>query len=608
MWRLLEDPAISHAYTNFLVAAGQQPGRHQGPKWHDGDFYKWLEATAAVYAITRDAQFDRLMDRVIDVIGKVQRDDGYIHTPVLIEQRMGTAGPTAEFQDRLDFETYNMGHLMTAACVHFRATGKTSLLDIACRAADYLACFYATAAPELARSAICPSHYMGMVELYRTTCRPEYLELATSLIEIRDLVSAGSDDNQDRLPFRQQTRAVGHAVRANYLYAGVADVVAETGDATLLSTLQALWADVVTHKMYITGACGALYDGASPDGSPDQASITRVHQAYGRDYQLPNATAHNETCASIGNVLWNWRMLSLTGDARFADTLELVLFNLLSGIGLDGKSFFYTNTLRQMDLPFELRWSRTRTEYISCFCCPPNIVRTVAESSGYAYSVSDDGVWVNLYGGSSLDTRVGDGSQLRLTQRTNYPWEGRVVVTVEVAPAERFALMLRIPSWASGATVHVDGAVETVRSGTYHQVRRIWRAGDVLELDLPLQPRLMQAHPLVEETRNQVAITRGPLVYCLESTDLPDDLRVSEVLLPRQTRLVSFAKADGPLMGMTLLKATATWRREDRGFDAPLYREVPDQTPQETEITLIPYFAWANRGASEMSVWLPLAS
>jgi DUF1680 family protein len=605
MWRLLEDPAVSHAYTNFLVAAGEQPGRHRGPKWHDGDFYKWLEATAAVFAITRDAQLDLLMDRVIDVIGKVQRDDGYIHTPVLIEQRKS---PATEFQNRLDFETYNMGHLMTAACMHFRATGNRSLLDIACRAADYLHRFYARAAPELARNAICPSHYMGMIELYRTTRQHKYLELAQSLVELRELVSDGSDDNQDRLPFRQQTRAVGHAVRANYLYAGVADVVAETGDTSLLNTLQALWTDVTTRKIYITGACGALYDGASPDGSADQASITRVHQAYGRDYQLPNATAHNETCASIGNALWNWRMLSLTGDVRFADMLELVLFNLLSGIGLDGKSFFYTNTLRQVDLPFELRWSRTRTGYISCFCCPPNIVRTIAEAGGYAYSISEDAVWVNLYGASSLDTHLGDGSRVRLRQQTNYPWEGRVVVTFEEAPLGPFALMLRIPQWATGATLNVNGAVETVKNGTYHEVRRTWRAADQVTLDLPMQPRLMQAHPLVEETRNQVAVMRGPLVYCLESTDLPDRVRVGEVCVPRDVRLASMTETDGPLSGMTLLKATAAWRVEDSRFDAPLYREVPRQKTDETEITLIPYFAWANRGISEMSVWLPLAS
>ena len=199
MWRLLADPAISHAYANFLIAAGDQPGSHKGPKWHDGDFYKWLEAAAAAYAITRDEGLDRLMDQVIGTIGRVQREDGYIHTPVIIEERLRNETTLAEFQERLDFETYNMGHLMTAACMHVRATHKRSLLDIACRAADYLYRFYQTAAPELARNAICPAHYMGVIELYRTTREPKYLELGKNLIEIRDLVSAGSDDNQDRV-------------------------------------------------------------------------------------------------------------------------------------------------------------------------------------------------------------------------------------------------------------------------------------------------------------------------------------------------------------------------------------------------------------------------
>ena len=608
MWRLLEHPDISHAYANFVIAAGEQPGRHAGPKWHDGDFYKWLEAAAAVYATTRDPLRESLMDRVIDTIGRAQRQDGYLHTPIVIEQRGGDTPGATEFQERLDFETYNMGHLMTAACIHFRATGKRSLLAIARRAADYLYRFHTTAAPELARNAICPSHYMGVIELYRTTGDRKYLELGKNLVELRDLVSGGTDDNQDRLPFRQQTQAVGHAVRANYLYAGVADVVAETGDTSLLDTLQTLWTNVVTRKMSITGGCGALYDGASPDGSPDQASINRVHQAYGRDYQLPNATAHNETCASVGNVLWNWRMLSITGDARFADTLELVLFNVLSSIGLDGKSFFYTNTLRQVELPFDLRWSRTRTPYISCFCCPPNIVRTIAESSGYAYSVSEDGVWVNLYGGSVLDTRFGSGSRIRLAQHSAYPWEGRVVLTIQDASAEPFALRVRIPGWATGASLQVNGSTETTTSGTYHEVRRAWRAGDTVELDLPLRPRRMQAHPRVEETRNQVAIMRGPLVYCLESTDLGNGLRIDDVLVPRDIELTPFAETDGPLTGMTLLRGTAAARKQDTGFRTELYREVSTQPAHETDITLIPYFGWGNRGPSEMSVWLPLAS
>ena len=252
---------------------------------------------------------------------------------------------------------------------------------------------------------------MGVIELYRVTRDPRYLELGRNLVEIRDLVTNGGDDNQDRVPFREQDRAVGHAVRANYLYAGVADIVAETGDESLMTVLETLWQSVVQQKMYITGGCGALHDGASPDGSPEQQTITRVHQAYGREYQLPNTTAHNETCANIANAMWNWRMLLLTGEARFADVMELVFYNsALAGISLDGKKFFYTNTLRQVDdLPYELRWSKTRAPYISCFCCPPNLVRMIAEVNGYAYSLSDE----CAVGTSLRQQQVGDDNRRR---------------------------------------------------------------------------------------------------------------------------------------------------------------------------------------------------
>jgi len=263
MWRLLDDPEISHAYANFRIAAGLQEGDHRGPKWHDGDLYKWVEAACHVLGVTGDAELDRLLDGVVEVIGHAQRADGYIHTPVMIAARNQARSGRA-FQERLHFETYNVGHLMTAACAHHQATGKVSLLQIAVRAADYLYRFYRRAAPELARNAICPAHYIGAIDLYRETGDPRYLELARSLIDIRDLVVDGGDDNQDRLPFREQMVAAGHAVRANYLYAGVADVYAETGDPSLLQTLERLWTDVTSRKMYVTGGCGALYDGASP--------------------------------------------------------------------------------------------------------------------------------------------------------------------------------------------------------------------------------------------------------------------------------------------------------------------------------------------------------
>ena len=380
LWRLISDPTVSHIWQNFLVAAGLKEDRFRGPRWQDGDLYKWVEAAAWVYGLSRDAALDARMDEVIAMIARVQRPDGYLHTPVIIaHDRLGE--DAAPFQDRMDFEMYNLGHLMTAACAHQEATGKRTLLDVAEKAARFLAEAFRTPTPQLARNAVCPAHYMGLVDLYRTTGHREYLDLVVKLLEMRTLMQGGGDDNQDRIPFRQQTAALGHAVRANYLFAGAADVFSETGDATLLGALEAVWRSVVFQKMHITGGCGALYDGASPDGAKDQKVITRVHQAYGREYQLPSLTAHNETCANIGNALWNWRMLRLTGEARFADVAERVLYNsMLSGISLDGKRFFYTNALKRVSqMPFELRWSRTREPFLSCFCCPPNVVRMIAQ-------------------------------------------------------------------------------------------------------------------------------------------------------------------------------------------------------------------------------------
>ena len=367
MRRLMEDNHYSQYFRNFEIAAGLAEGDYRGASFNDGDFYKLLEAECATYAVTRDAALDEHLDRVIAVIAKAQRADGYLHTPVLIGERKGDP-KAVPFRDRNNFEVYNMGHLMTTACVHHRATGKTSLLAVATKAADFLAKSFANPTPEQARNSICPSHYMGMIDLYRETGEPRYLEAAKGFFAMRDLVAKsddGGDDNQDRIPFLKQDEAVGHAVRANYLFAGAADLFAETGDPATWQMLERVWKNVVQEKLYLTGACGALYDGASPDGSKDQKHITRIHQAYGRNYQLPNTTAHTETCANIGNVLWNWRMFLASGEARFMDVLELALYNsVLSGVSLDGTNFFYTNPLRVTDpMPVNLRWSRTRVPY-----------------------------------------------------------------------------------------------------------------------------------------------------------------------------------------------------------------------------------------------------
>jgi DUF1680 family protein len=609
MGTLMVGTEPSQFLQNLRIAAGEVQGKHRGPPWNDGDFYKWLEAAAAAFAVSHDATLDRRMDAVIGVIARAQSADGYVHTPVLIRKRNGDQN-ARPFQDRLDFETYNLGHLITAACVHHRATGKSSLLRVAEKSAEFLAEAVRIRGAELARNGVCPSHFMAVVELYRTTREPKHLALARALVEERAIVDGGTDDNQDRIPFRKQTTAAGHAARANYLYAGVADLVAETGDRSLFEPLMKIADDVVSRKMYVTGACGALYDGASPDGVSDQKAIARVHQAYGRAYQLPNSAAHNETCAAVGNVLWNWRMLALTGAAHYADVLELALYNaVLAGISLDGTRFFYVNTLCQLDtMPAEFRWSRTRQPFISCFCCPPNVVRAIAESASYAYGRSASAVWVHLYGGSVLDTEVAAGARLRLAQKTDYPWDGRVTITIEAAPATACSLRLRIPGWADGAALNVNGKAteRPPEPGTYADVHRVWSPGDVVELVLPMRPRLLQAHPLVEEARNQAAVQRGPIVYCLESCDLPDGVRVPDVVLPRGIALEP--RFDPTLLGgVTVLEGRALARIE-KGWSKELYREISHVPARPIDLRLIPYYAWGNRGHSEMTVWMPLGA
>lgn len=605
LWRVMRGTEYSQYLENFRVAAGLSEGRHRGAAFNDGDFYKWLEAAIVVNAAAPEPALTAAIDESVRAIRAAQRADGYLHTRVQIRQKQGDAN-ARPFRDPLQFEAYDLGHLMTAACVHHRLSGRDELLDVARKAADFLDATSRNPTQEFSRCAICPSHYMGLAELYRTTREARYLELLKRLFALRDTIRDGTDDNQDRVPFREQRKAVGHAVRANYLYAGAADLYAETGDRTLLGPITAVWDDLIATKLAITGGCGALFDGASPDGSREQRQIGRVHQAYGRDYQLPQSTAHNETCAAVGLALWSWRMLQITGEPKYADVLEQVLHNaVLAGVSLDGTSFFYTNTLRQLDrMPAELRWSRTRQPYISSFCCPPNVARIVAESSSFIYGVADKAVWVHLYGASELATDVPGVGRVKLTQETDYPWDGRVKVTVGVDRPATFAIRLRIPGWARGAGVTVNGGAtdELATPGTSLNIRREWRAGDTIALTLPMPARLIEAHPLVEETRNQLAVMRGPVVYCVESTDLPAGVGILDVGLPAGIELKP--RFDARLLsGVTVLegrgvaKTSTAWGRE-------LYREASRAASKPIELRLIPYFAWANRGRSEMTVWM----
>jgi DUF1680 family protein len=605
LWETYNDAKLSHAFKNFEIAAGLDTGRFKGPSFHDGDFYKTLEAVAALYSVTKDKKLDAMMDKAIAVIAKAQKEDGYIYTKSIIEQ--SKIGQVKMFDDKLSFEAYNFGHLMTAACVHYRATGKTTLLDIAKKATDFLAGFYNAATPEQSRNAICPSHYMGITEMYRTTKDPKYLELVKKLIDIRGTVE-GSDDNSDRIPFRQMKEVNGHAVRANYLFAGVADVYAETGDQALLSALDLMWNNVINQKMYITGGCGALYDGLSSEGisyKPD--SIQKIQQAYGKDYQLPNLAAHNETCANIGNVLWNWRMLQLTGDSKYADIVELALYNsVLSGISMDGNKFFYTNPLAaSAEYPYDLRWMGGRVKYISkSNCCPPNTVRTIAEVSNYMYSMADDGLYINMYGGNKLSTHLKDGSALQLEQQTNYPWDGNISIIIKEAPGHPMAIHLRIPGWCKNYQFKINGktTLTPLNKDGYRIYSKTWKPGDKIELILEMPATLMESNPLVEENRNQVAVKRGPVVYCLESSDLPGQ-NIFNIMIPSAIKFQPVVmKIDKgnivALTGEARILENSNWKNT-------LYKEV-NRTTKPFKIKLIPYYAWANRGKSDMTVWIPL--
>ena len=605
----------SHGFANFQVAAGTVKGKHHGPPFHDGDMYKWLEACAAVYAVTKDPKIDALMDKFIEQVALAQRADGYIHTPVVISERnAGIDSHTVKenaagieigkdqkhaFASRLNFETYNLGHLITAGIIHKRATGKTTLFECGKKAADFLYNFLTNDAAELSRNAICPSHYMGAAEMYRETGDEKYLTLAKGLIAIRDSVTNGEDHNQDRHKFRDQYEAMGHAVRANYLYAGVADLYAETGERQLMKNLSAIWDDIVNHKIYIMGGCGALYDGVSPDGTTyNQPSIQQIHQAYGRQFQLPQEAAHNEICAQIGMLLFSWRMFQTTCDPKYVDNIETELYNgILSGISLDGKDFFYTEALRRTkEFPYVMRWPKHRQRYITCFCCPPNTLRTLCEAQEYAYSVKGDTLWVNLYGQNALKTK-----DLEIEQTTDYPWDGHITLTIKKAKTLK-SIRMHIPGWATGVQLRLNG--QPILAEDLRQPRK-WKKGDVVELELPMKPRLMEANPLVEEAKNQIAVMRGPIVYCLEGQDIQGGYRINDIAIPTD---VQFKETKITIEGheMVALEAEVPVTGQGSWGKDELYRELRPVKNKKTKIRLIPYYAWDNRGIDDMSLWLPL--
>ena len=602
MRQALDKPENGAVFSNFYVAAGLQPGEHKGTMWSDGDCYKWMEAMAHIYSITKDAGILTALDELIDVIAQAQEDDGYLSTPMQLRD------DKERWTNLHDHELYNMGHLLTAASVHHQTTGQDNFLQIAVKLADYLCDVFQPRSSELAHFGFNPSNIMGAIDLFRTTGDAKYLELAKTFVDMRGSQPGGKDLNQTGVSLRDESKAVGHAVTAGYLYSGAADVYAETGDGELLQGLERIWENAVNSKMYITGGTSALHHGASMRPELGNRGGGPVHEAFGFDYQLPNATAYNETCANIANAMWNWRMLNLSGDAKYTDIVELVLYNsMLSSMSLDGITFCYTNPLRWYGRDHVLlsQDSRQRWYISGCYCCPTNTARTIALLHNWVYSQSDEGLWIHLYGSSRLNTTLADGAAFALRQETDYPWGQQVRITIEDAPGHDVALMLRIPGWTKGATLKVNGeAVDlAIQSKTYVKVKRVWQPGDVIELDLPMKTRIIKAHPKAEEIRNHVAVMRGPIVYCQESADLPADVPILEVFAPAEMGLTPSHEKDF-LGGLTVLKGK-TRRVYENSQDDSLYSEMGEEVEEDIDITLIPYYAWNNRGVHEMTVWLP---
>ncbi|MEI7850924.1 MAG: beta-L-arabinofuranosidase domain-containing protein [Kiritimatiellales bacterium] len=610
-WRLLADPDAGHVLDNFRFAAKPGSGKYVGTMWQDEWLYKWIEAAACVWRVTRDPEVERRMNEGIALIAAAQQPDGYLSTMPLV-----TGKP--RFQDAKDHEVYNMGHLLTAGVIHYRMTGKDDLLNIAKRAGDFLcANLGVTVKPYLAHN---PSAIMGLVELYRLTGEQKYLQCAQLIVDRRgenpkkrsrdeyQTGMEGTDVIQDRVPVRKSSEIVGHNVFFTYLYTGAADLVAESGEDELQSALDRLWTDMTERKMFIHGGVSAIPSGVS-------ASKDFVNEAAGAPYQLPNGSCYNETCGQIGAFMWGYRMLVDHPDGQFADIMEREMFNgFIPCIGLEGKSWFYRTVIRRYDENYKPKggtdMATRQLPGRKQICCPSNLLRTMAELSAYFYSLDEAGLWVHHYGGNKLNCQLLSGEAFALEQVTDYPWSGEVKFVIRQAPAKSVLLRLRVPGWADKAAFAINGKPVTDAKSEHGYVTfaQTWRTGDTITLSLPMESTLVAADPRVEETRNQVAVMRGPVLYCVESPDLPPGVDVPSVLVPSTSTfkpVVGLAGVESPLAGKTvLLRGPALHRAEPR--TPPLYRPLSLESSQPFDLTLIPYYAWANRGRSAMSVWLPV--
>ncbi|MCU0874047.1 MAG: glycoside hydrolase family 127 protein [Pirellulaceae bacterium] len=584
--------------SNFARAGGLEEGKFEGIPFNDSDVVKVVEGASYTLAMHPDPELDKYLDALIAKIAAAQEDDGYLYTARTLGFTNGMTGPQRWTNLAASHELYNVGHMYEAAVAHFLATGKRAFLEVAIKNADHLV---KTFGPEPGQLIDVPGHQeieIGLVKLYRATGEEKYLRLAKFFIDMRgraDKRKIYGEYCQDHKPLVEQEEVTGHAVRAGYLYSGVADVAALTGDEDYLRAIDRLWEDMVSRQMYLTGSVGVFEHG----------------EGYSRPYDLPNLKAYNETCAAIANALWNHRMFLLHGEAKYIDVLERIIYNgFLSGISLSGDTFFYPNPLA-CDGRFRFNHGDlVRSPWFGCSCCPVNVVRFIPSIAGYVYAQRGDAVFVNLYVAGSGTVKTAAGT-LRLEQQTRYPWDGKVRIVVQGEPAGLSALKLRIPGWAQGrpvpgdlyryatpaappVTLTVNGqTVQLDLQDGYATIRRAWQSGDVVELDLPMPVRRVLAHENVVDDRGRVALERGPVLYCIEGADHGG--RVLNLVLPDEAELSPEHRAD-LLGGVTVLRGTAQEAYRTEGGEV--------QT-RPAALTMIPYYAWCHRGANEMAVWLP---
>jgi DUF1680 family protein len=588
---------------NFRKAAGLMKGPHQGKRYNDSDVFKVLEGASYTLMLHPDPTLKNEIDNLIVIIGKAQEPDGYLYTTRTIDPKNPAPGAGKERWSnlRVSHELYNVGHMYEAAVAHFLATGERTFLNIAIKNADLLVKTFGPA-----KKRAFPGHQeieIGLSKLYRVTGNRAYLDLAKFFLDERGHYFGGekhdpkdpfvvydSDEYmQNHKPVVEQEEAVGHAVRAMYMYAGMADVAALGGYPDYVTAIDRLWDNIVGKKMYLTGGVGAR----------------DTSEAFGSAYELPNASAYTETCAAIGNALWQQRLFLLHGDAKYIDVLERVMYNgLISGVSLDGMSFFYQN-------PLESAGKYGRSAWFEVACCPPNITRFLPSVPGYVYATRDDVLYVNLFIGNAAMVDM-KGQKIGLKQETRYPWDGAVKITVEPEKPAEFSVYVRIPGWAINQavpsdlykflnwndekpTLKVNGAVVALDLDKgYARVKRVWEKGDVIELVLPMPVRRVVAHAAVKDDADKVALQCGPIVFCAEGPD--NGGRALNLMLLDDGKISAEFRPD-LLKGVVVLKGKAL--AAAKSADGKIV------SIKEQDFLAIPYYAWANRGAGEMKVWFP---